>query len=81
MITAAKVHSLPVPAVVGIAIIVGVFLLTFNTPFRSSNSFLGYAINEFESKIYESLGFTKIKELEDNISLYELDEYNINKRH
>lgn len=40
---------------------------------------LGYAINDFESKIYESLGFTKIKELEDNISLYELDENKIKK--
>lgn len=40
---------------------------------------LGYTINEFEAKIYESIGFTKTKELEDNIYLYELDENKIKK--
>ena len=33
LITAAKVTSLPVPAVVGTAINVGIFLITFKTPF------------------------------------------------
>lgn len=40
---------------------------------------LGYAINDFERKIYESLEFDKIKELDDNITLYELNENKIKK--
>ena len=34
---------------------------------------LGYALTDFEKQVYECLGFTKVKKLEDKIVLYELD--------
>ena len=38
---------------------------------------LGYGFTDFEKQVYECIGFTKIKDLEDNVSLYELDEDSI----
>ena len=38
---------------------------------------MGFAINDFEENIYKSMGFTKIKDLNDNTKLYELNEENI----
>ena len=40
---------------------------------------LGYAITDFENEVYTSLNFKKIKNLKDNITLYELDEESIKK--
>ena len=41
---------------------------------------LGYAITEFENDVYTSLNFKKIKNLKDNITLYELNEDDLKKR-
>ena len=38
---------------------------------------LGYAITEFEENVYISLGFKKIKDLDERIKLYEIDEDDI----
>ena len=38
---------------------------------------LGYAITEFEENVYISLGFTKVKDLDERIKLYELKEDDI----
>ena len=38
---------------------------------------LGFALNDLEENIYKSMGFTKLKDLEDNIKLYELNEDDI----
>ena len=38
---------------------------------------IAYALSDFEKQVYESIGFTKIKELDNNIILYEIDENSI----
>ena len=38
---------------------------------------LGYGFTDFEKQVYECIGFNKVKDLEDNITLYELDEDSI----
>ena len=39
---------------------------------------LGFALSEFEDNVYVSLGFRKIKELGERITVYELDEEKFN---
>ena len=41
---------------------------------------LGIALTNFERKVFENIDFSKVKDLEDDISLYELDESKINYR-
>jgi hypothetical protein len=40
---------------------------------------IGYAITNFENEVYKNLNFNKVKDLKDNITLYELDEEDIKK--
>lgn len=40
---------------------------------------LGYGLTDFEKQTFEYMGFNKVKELDDNITLYELDEEAIKK--
>ena len=40
---------------------------------------IGIAINEFENNVYQKMGFIKIKDIDNNISLYELNEDEIKK--
>lgn len=40
---------------------------------------IGIAINEFENNVYQKMGFIKIKDIDNNISLYELNEDQIKK--
>lgn len=41
---------------------------------------LGIALTDFEKKVFDDAYFNKVKDLEDNITLYELDESKINYR-
>ena len=40
---------------------------------------LGYGFTDFEKQVYESIGFNKYKELDNNVVLYELDSETIKK--
>ena len=40
---------------------------------------IGYAITNFENEVYKNLNFNKVKDLKDNITLYELDDEDIKK--